>query len=129
MTVQRAVEQPKICEMTSSDRDRGTPIYCPDGTLLGTIEQLMIDRSTGTAVYVVMRRDAPGGAKVTPDYYPLPWSLLTRRPGRNDYEAELNSQELAGAPRFFGNESWDWDSRERGQFVHDYYNVPPYWGM
>lgn len=127
MAAQSAPGQQHTCELIDSDKETGTPIYCVDGAELGRIDRLMIDKSTGKVVYAVMSRE---GAEGNPsNRYPLPWSLLAPRPARDGYEAEITEQELKGAPKFCSTESWDWASRERGQFVHDYYNVPPYWGL
>ncbi len=124
MGAQPASGQHDRCDLIASDREKDAPIYCVDGAELGRIDALMIDKTTGSVVYAVIRRgDEPANR------YPLPWSLLVPRPAHDGYEAELTEPELKGAPKFCSDEPWDWASRERGQFVHDYYNVPPYWGM
>jgi hypothetical protein len=127
MVTQAASERRDRCELIASDMDKDTPIYCADGTRLGRLDRLMIDQPTGEVVYAVMRCEAPAGGRAT--HYPLPWSLIASRRRQDGYEADVTADELKGAPKFCSDESWDWSSRERGQFVHDYYNVPPYWGM
>ncbi len=122
-----ASEQRPACELIDSETETGAPIYCVDGTELGRIDRLMIDRATGQVVYAVMSRE--GAADDLSNRYPLPWSLLVPRPAGDGYQAEITKEELKGAPKFCSADPWDWTSRERGQFVHDYYNVPPYWGM
>ena len=115
------------CDLVESDAEAGAPVYRADGVRLGRIARLMVDRATGKVVYAVMVCDSD--ACIRAEHYPLPWSLLAPRPGRDGYAAELTERELKGAPKFCRTESWDWMSRERGQLLHDYYNVPPYQGM
>jgi hypothetical protein len=39
------------------------------------------------------------------------------------YRTNLTEQQLKGAPKYTGN-SWDWDDRERGRKVYEYYGTP-----
>ena len=107
--------------LVASDQVAGTPVFRSDGETIGAIERLVIDKPTGKVAYAVVRTGE--------DCYPLPWSLLTYDPERDGYHADITGQQLTGAPKYAGNESWDWSSRECGQELHDYYNVPPYWGV
>ena len=127
MTAQPAVEAQEHCDLVASGDANGAPIYGVDGMRLGRIDHLILDKTSGKPVYAVMICESDDC--VRSEYYPLPFALLRPRTEREGYEAELIAQELKGAPKFCRGESWNWASRERGQFLHDYYNVPPYWGM
>jgi hypothetical protein len=127
VTAQSAAVVQERCDLVASEQANGAPIYGVGDVRLGRIDRLITDKTTGKPVYAVMICESDDC--VRSEYYPLPIALLKPRAGREGYEAELIVQELKGAPKFCRDELWDWASRERGQFLHDYYNVPPYWGM
>lgn len=107
--------------LVASDQVAGIPVHGSDGRRIGAIERLLIDKPTGKVAYAVMRAGE--------DCYPLPWLLLTYDPGRDGYHADITGPQLTGAPKCARNEPWDWSSRECGQELHEYYNIPPYWGV
>jgi hypothetical protein len=39
------------------------------------------------------------------------------------YRTHLTEEQLRGAPKYGGNE-WDWEDRERGRQVYEYYGTP-----
>ena len=121
MSVQSNLERRATPALIGSDEVAGTAIFRADGRRVGQIERLMIDRPTGKVAYAVMRRGDSGAVQ---DWYPLPWSLLTYNPAVDRYEADITDQQLKGAPKYCKSESWDWTSRDRGQMLCDYYNVP-----
>jgi hypothetical protein len=57
------------------------------------------------------------------DYYPIPWASLTYDTSLGGYRTNITEQQLQGAPKYAGD-SWDWDDRERGRRVYDYYGAP-----
>ena len=63
------------------------------------------------------------------DYYPLPWSLLTYNERLDGYEVNIADEQLRSAPKYGRHETWDWGDINRGQTLHDFYRVPPYWGI
>jgi hypothetical protein len=119
MTSPSTLECREDVTLIASDKMQGAPVYRSDGLKVGQIELVMTDSLSGEVVYAVM--SCSGGAGQ--DRYPLPWSLLV--PAFDGYEANITDGQLKGAPKYCRNESWDWASREQGQILSDYYNVPP----
>ena len=121
-----ATANPTVHTMIASDRIEGTPVYRPDGTKVGQIERLMIDKVSGKVGYVVM--SFGGFLGLGHDHYPLPWSLLTYDTKREGYVVDISEAQLKGAPKFeAGHADWDWASRDNHQKVHSYYGVTPIW--
>jgi hypothetical protein len=60
-------------------------------------------------------------------HHPLPWRVLNYDTAMGGYVVDLDKDRLRGAPRFFRNETPDWN-REWGTRVDDYYGVLSYWG-
>ncbi|WLB88895.1 PRC-barrel domain-containing protein [Bradyrhizobium japonicum] len=61
--------------MVPSDRVEHVAVYGRDGTKLGTIERLMLDKMSGTVTYAVIKT---GGLLGMRHHYPLQWSALKR---------------------------------------------------
>jgi hypothetical protein len=117
----------ETASLIGSDKVEGTNVYRSNGDKVGQIERVMIDKNSGKVAYAVM--SFGGFMGIGEDYYPLPWSLLTYNTQLEGYEVNVSEQQLTGAPKYSKHESWDWGDRSRGQRIHEYYNVPPYWGI
>lgn len=108
--------------LIGSDKVEGTAVYRADGTKIGRIERVMIEKVSGEVAYAVM--SFGGFMGIGEDYYPLPWSALTYNPELDGYEVNVSEEQLKGAPRFTQHETWDWSSPDRAKTLHDYYGTP-----
>jgi hypothetical protein len=93
----------------------------PTGEKIGSIERVMIDKRSGQVAYAVLRFG--GFLGIGSDYYPIPWASLNYDTSLGGYRTTITEQQLQGAPKYAGD-SWDWDDRERGRRVYDYYGAP-----
>ena len=114
--------------LISADKVQGTAVRNRAGESLGTIENVMIDKSSGKVAYAVM---AFGGILgMGKDRRALPWEVLTYDTGQGAYTVDLDPQFLKNAPAFDDkNAAFDWEDRGWGQEVHDYYRVKPFWTL
>lgn len=126
MATGSTLERRETGSLIGSDEVDGTTVYRSNGEKVGTIDRVMLDKLSGKAVYAVM--SFGGFLGMGNDYYPLPWSMLTYNPRLEGYEVNISEDQLKGAPKYARSDSWEWENRERGQNLHDYYKVPPYWG-
>jgi hypothetical protein len=44
------------------------------------------------------------------------------------YRVSLTKDQLDKAPKYSKSTDWSWN-RDNDRRVHDYYKVPPYWGV
>jgi len=112
-------------ELIASDRVEGTNVYRSDGTKIGHIERIMIDKRSCQAAYAVM--NFGGFLGMGGDSYPLPWSVLTYNTSLGGYEVNVSDEQLKHAPHLRADESWDDGNRDRDTMIYGYYGVPPYW--
>jgi hypothetical protein len=112
--------------LIGSDRVEGTPVRRSDGTRLGTIERVMIDKLSGTVAYAVFTFG--GFLGMGQKHLPIPWARLKYDRTLGGYLLDLTDGELAHAPAFAAANDFDWGDRSREIEVHQYYNVRPYWG-
>ena len=107
--------------MISSEDLEGTSVYHPDGSNIGEIDRLVIDKVSGCVTYAVMSFDAFSG--LGHSAYPIPWSALTYDPGLKGYVTGITAQQLKEAPAFSDDSLSDrnWATR-----TCKHYNVPQY---
>ena len=110
--------------LIASDKVEGTAVYGADQNKIGSIEHVMIDKTSGKVAYVVV--SFGGFLGMGDDHYPLPWSTLKYDTNLGGYRVNLTKDQLDRAPKYHQNDEWDWN-RENDQRVHDYYRAPPYW--
>jgi sporulation protein YlmC with PRC-barrel domain len=112
--------------LIASDKVEGTSVCRSSGDKIGSIERLMIDKTSGKVAYVVM--SFGGFLGMGEDYYTLPWSVLKYNTEMDAYEVNLAEEQLSSAPRQsdLSDSSYDveWENK-----VHDHYKTTPYWGM
>ncbi len=112
--------------LISGDKVSGTNVYNTVGEKLGSIYDVMIDKSTGKVAYAVM--SFGGFLGMGESYHPLPWSTLNYNVDDGGYRVNLTREQLEGAPRYGADDTPRWD-RDYETHVHDYYRAPYYWGM
>ncbi|ULL00911.1 PRC-barrel domain-containing protein [Bradyrhizobium sp. I71] len=106
--------------MVPSDRVERVAVYGRDGTKLGTIERLMLDKLSGMVAYAVIKTGGPLG---THHHYPLQWNALKYDPSREAFRIELTLDELSSGPCEFDGDAFDWGDRSRS------YPHPHYWSI
>ena len=111
--------------LISSDKVEGTAVYDRQGTRLGSVYTVMIDKYSGQVAYAAM--SFGGFLGIGERYHPLPWSVLTYDTSMGGYVVDLDRARLEGAPSFAANENVDWSDRQWGQRVSDYYGARPWW--
>jgi hypothetical protein len=111
--------------LIASDRVEGTEVRQSDGTQIGTIRRLMIDKPSGQVVYAIM--DLTGASDQSGSQRALPWKLLRYNTGLSAYEIDLTEEQFRSAPHHddaTGDASFD---RAWEEHVHSYFHTEPYW--
>ncbi|WP_291202671.1 PRC-barrel domain-containing protein [Hyphomonas sp.] len=111
--------------LISSSRVEGTAVFNLDGEKLGTVDSVMIDRSTGHVVYAVM---AFGGfLRMGEKRHPMPWKTMVYDKQREGYVVSLSRVDLEAAPHMEANEFGRLDDRDYEETVYTHYKAEPYW--
>ncbi|MGU3406721.1 PRC-barrel domain-containing protein [Methylobacterium brachiatum] len=122
---QPAARQPR--SLIASDRVIGTDVRRPDGSKVGRIERLMLDKISGRVAYAVM--SFGGFLGLGEEFYTLPWSVLHFEPEQDAYVLDLTEEQLRAAPVRTPEGT---DPAEDGAWeeqIHRYYDAAPYWGI
>ena len=106
----------------SSNDVQGTEVYGTDGTHIGEIDHLIIDKVSGQVAYAVM--SFGGFMGMGHSHYPIPWAALRYDTGLEGFRTNITEQQLKDAPQF-SDDSWqdrDWETR-----THRHYGTTGYW--
>ena len=110
--------------LIAADKVKGANVYNLAGEKLGTVDDIMIDKVSGRAIYAVM--SFGGFLGMGENYHPLPWATLKYDPQKGGYLVNLDKKLLEGAPNYDRNSEFKW-TPEYGRKVDTYYKAPSYW--
>jgi PRC-barrel domain len=110
--------------MIASDRVERTAVRRSDGTKVGIIERLMIDKVSGKVAYAVL--SFGGFMSIGVKHIPVPWDRMKYGVSLDAYEINLSDEELSSAPSFEADEEFDWGYRDDVIANLNFYRTPPY---
>ncbi len=108
-TKQATFTMPGRHHLIASDRIEGTPVRRSEGTKVGTIERLMIDKVSGKVAYAVLSLGGFMGVGAT--RIPVPWGRLKYAISLDAYEINLSDEELSRAPTYAADKEFDLGNR------------------
>lgn len=107
--------------LIAAEKVRGTHVYNPAGDNLGTIDDIMIDKASGRAIYAVM--SFGGFLGLGEKFHPLPWAILNYNAQKGGYIVNLDKKVLEDAPYYDRDSRLDW-TPDYGRKVDNYYATP-----
>jgi hypothetical protein len=108
--------------LIGSDKVEGTAVYGANDEKIGSIERVMIDKTSGKVSYAVL---AFGGfLGIGHDHYPLPWQSLKYDTNLGGYRTGVTEDQLKGAPKYAFDHDWNWGDANRTRSINDYYGTP-----
>src|SRR5437868_15434129 len=111
-----AQETRETSSLIGSDKVDGTAVYGPDAEKIGSIERVMIDKTSGKVSYAVL--SFGGFLGIGDDHYPLPWQSLKYDPSLRGYVTGVTEVKLKGAPRYGNANAWKWSGPTRARAVN-----------
>lgn len=76
----------------------GTDVFNQDGEHIGHIDDIILSKTTGNAVYALM--SFGGFLGIGERYHPLPWQSLTYDESRAGYVVNVTRDQLEAAPHY-----------------------------
>lgn len=110
--------------LIAASRVEGTNVYNHAGEKLGSVDDIMIDKSTGRAIYAVM--SFGGFLGIGENHHPLPWATLKYDHAKGGYVVDLDKDRLQGAPSHEYSADFEW-TRDYSRRIDSYYGVPTFW--
>lgn len=109
--------------LVSSSDVNGETVYSPKGEEIGTIDHLMIDKTSGNVAYAVMHFG--GFLGIGEEEHLIPWKKLQYEPSKNGFMTDITEDQLQSAPE--RSSSWFQD-RQYEERMHQHYGIAnPYW--
>jgi sporulation protein YlmC with PRC-barrel domain len=102
---------------------QGTTVYSVALEKLGTLQDVMIDKSTGRIAYAVL--SCGGFLGIGDHYYPLPWEKLSYNPEMGGYIIDIDRDALQGAPSYADEAAAAWHDKTWGEEINEHYGLPP----
>jgi sporulation protein YlmC with PRC-barrel domain len=103
----------------------GTPVYNAAGDNIGTIEDVMLDKTSNGIMFAVI--GFGGFLGIGEKYHAIPWSVLDYEPRRGGYVVPFTKEQLKGAPAHSIDELTGADGEKARNASFQYWNVDPYW--
>ena len=116
--------RPTAVSLIAAEKVEGTDVYNLQGDKLGSVDDIMIDKVSGKAIYAIM--SFGGFLGIGEKYHPLPWSALNYDESKGGYVVNLDKKMLENAPTYDINEDFLW-TPDYGRRVDKYYGAPTYW--
>ena len=110
--------------LIAAEKVSGTTVFNLAGEKLGTVDDIMIDKVSGRAIYAVM--SFGGFLGMGEKFHPLPWTTLKYDDQQGGYVVNLDKQQLQDAPTYDSGSEFMW-TPEYGRKVDSYYEAPSYW--
>jgi sporulation protein YlmC with PRC-barrel domain len=110
-----------ISKLIASDRVEGTPVFDRDGSRLGKVHALMIDKQSGIVAFVVI--STGGFLGLGQAYHSLPWAAFRYDPAQEGYVIQIDKTLIEGGPSFRPDTAPVFDEAY-GKRVTDYYQLP-----
>lgn len=105
--------------LIAASKVNGTKVYNHAGDSLGSIHDVMLDKSSGHVKYAVL--SFGGFLGIGEKYHPLPWNQLTYSEEHGGYVINLDRNILEGAPVYSDSDAPNWSSREYAGSIDTYY--------
>lgn len=124
--MQTDMQNPNIKEtpsLVASDMVVGTAVYDPQDEKIGSVERLILEKTSGRVSYAVL--SFGGFLGIGEDYYPVPWQMLTYDESVGGFRVNISREQIENAPKYSASDDYDWSS-DNGRRVSDYYGVPPF---
>lgn len=117
-------EQASAKPIIESDRVEGTAVFDANGTHIGDIKRLLIEKVSGQVLYADMTFG--GFLGLGTRHHTIPWGKLAYDTTLGGYRTDITEEQVRGAPAAPTGEEI-WTDREREREVHDHWNARYYW--
>ena len=101
----------------------GTTVYNAAGEHIGTIEDVMLDKTSNQIMFAVI--GFGGFLGIGEKYHAVPWSVLDYQRSQGGYVVPFSKEQLRQAPAYSINELTEDDGQRLRDESFQYYKVEP----
>lgn len=103
----------------------GTTVYNTAGEDIGTIEDVMLEKTSNGIMFAVI--GFGGFLGIGEKYHAVPWSLLDYDPDKAGYVVPFTADQLKTAPAYSIDDLTEGDGEMARNASYEYWKVDPYW--
>ncbi|MBL8581732.1 MAG: PRC-barrel domain-containing protein [Rhizobiaceae bacterium] len=103
----------------------GTTVYNTGGKNIGTIQDVMLDKTSNGILFAVI--GFGGFLGIGEKYHAIPWSALDYQRSQGGYVVPFSKEQLEAAPAYSINELTEDDGQKLRTESYEYYKVQPDW--
>lgn len=103
----------------------GTNVYNTSGEKIGSIEDVMLDKTSNGIMFAVI--GFGGFLGIGEKYHAIPWSALDYEKNQGGYVVPFSREQLEAAPAYSINDLTSDDGTRARNESYEYYKVQPYW--
>lgn len=103
----------------------GTSVYNTAGESIGSIEDVMLDKTSNGIMFAVV--GFGGFLGIGEKYHAVPWASLDYEKERGGYVVPFSKEQLKAAPAHSIDELTGNDGLNARDESYEYYKVEPYW--
>ena len=103
----------------------GTAVYNTAGESIGTIEDVMLDKTSNGIMFAVI--GFGGFLGIGEKYHAIPWSTLDYEKNRGGYVVPFSHDQLKAAPVYSIEDLTGGDGKAARNASYEYYKIDPYW--
>jgi hypothetical protein len=112
----------------SANKIIGGKVQNRKGEDLGSINDVMVDASSGRIAYAIL--SFGGFLGIGNKLFAIPWDALTFKPDKQVFLIRVDKETLEEAPGSFDPNDWpDMADKRWGKKVYAHYGYDPYWVM
>ena len=112
-------------EAIQASRVIGTDVYNTQGESIGSIEDVMLDKTSNGIMFAVI--GFGGFLGIGEKYHAVPWSVLDYDSDRGGYVVPFSKEQLEAAPAYSIEDLTSGDGSAARDASFEYYKVDPYW--
>ena len=112
-------------EAIQASRVIGTDVYNTQGESIGSIEDVMLDKTSNGIMFAVI--GFGGFLGIGEKYHAVPWSVLDYDSDKGGYVVPFSKEQLEAAPAYSIEDLTSGDGSAARDASFEYYKVDPYW--
>ncbi|MEM7687498.1 MAG: PRC-barrel domain-containing protein [Pseudomonadota bacterium] len=119
------IETEENNELIAAAKVEGTSIYSSDGDDMGSVQSVMIEKTSGQVAHAVV--SVGGFLGMGSEYHVLPWEKLDYDTELGGYRLNVTEEQLRSGPTVDQSSRDHMPDREYQDRVYNHYGVSPYY--
>lgn len=117
--------QSVVRSVVSSEDVVGVKVKNSQKEDLGKIEKIILEKLSGKVCYLVL--SFGGILGIGDKHFAIPWNAIHYDPREDAFILDVRKEKLKKAPSFDKTQPPNFNDKNWGESIFNYYGTPPYW--